>query len=124
MTKALFGKGLAKLEAKFMKENKKVILFIDNCSTYYADSSNLINIKIVCIHPNTTSVKQPLDAGIIKNTNHFYRKKILQNYLAAHGDKNILEIDFFKYTVLDKTCMGFCQYYYNTKLVPESWIPK
>ena len=30
MTKALFGKWLAKFDAKFMKENKKVILFFDN----------------------------------------------------------------------------------------------
>ena len=77
-------------------------------SAHYADSSNLINIKIPFLPPNTTSVMQSLDAGIIKNMKHFYRKKILQNYLAAHDDKDILEID------LNKTCMGFYQYYYNT----------
>jgi len=78
MTKPLFGKWLTKLDAKLMKENKKVILLIDNCSAHYADSSYLINIKIVFLPPNTTSVMQPLDAGIIKNMKHFYRKKILQ----------------------------------------------
>jgi len=47
MTKSLFGKCFVKLDTKFMKENKKVILFIDKCIAHYTDSSNLINIKIV-----------------------------------------------------------------------------
>ena len=73
--KSLFDKWRAKLDAKFMKENKKVILFIDNCSAHYPYSNNFINIQIVFLPPNTTSVTQLLDAGIIKNMKHFYRKK-------------------------------------------------
>jgi len=64
-----------------------------------------------------------LDAGVIKSMKCFHRKKILQNYLAAHDDKDIAEI-LVKYTVLDKTCMEFCQYYCNTKHVPKNWISK
>jgi hypothetical protein len=47
-------------------------MFIDNCKAHPVNLS-FSNIKIIFLPANTTSVLQPLDAGIIKCFKGYYR---------------------------------------------------
>lgn len=64
---------LQNLNRKMKIEKRKMILFLDNCSSHYIDME-LSNIKLEYFPPNTTSQLQPLDLGIIKNFKSHYRK--------------------------------------------------
>ncbi|XP_037509385.1 tigger transposable element-derived protein 6-like [Rhipicephalus sanguineus] len=83
MTCSLFEEFLRYMDSKMGCQNRKVILFLDNCSTHPKDTASLRNVKVVFLPANTTSHLQPLDAGIIKNVKHFYRKCIVKRSLAS-----------------------------------------
>ncbi|KAM7300464.1 tigger transposable element-derived protein 6 [Ixodes scapularis] len=63
-------------------QNRKALLFIDNCPAHPKELSFLRNVRVEYLPPNATSHLQPLDAGIIKNVKHFYRKWIVRRSLA------------------------------------------
>jgi hypothetical protein len=63
------------------REKRKILLFVDNATSHPKDLK-LKNIKIVFLPPNTTSICQPLDQGIIKNFKTWYRALILKHILA------------------------------------------
>ena len=55
------------------------MLLVDNCAAHpHLDS--LKNIKLDFLPPNTTSLVQPMDMGIIKNLKTLYRGKLV-NYI-------------------------------------------
>lgn len=89
MTSYIFSEWLTKLDKKFRKEKRKVLLFIDNC-TAHNDIPDLRNVKVIWFPPNMTSVIQPMDQGVIKNLKHFYRRLLVQNILSDgfSTDKN------------------------------------
>ena len=59
---------LNKINRKFARQKRKVILFLDNVSSHSPDLvGKFSNITVVFLPKNTTSRLQPLDAGIIKN---------------------------------------------------------
>jgi hypothetical protein len=60
---------LIKLDTRFQKSNKNVIIFIDNFRAHPPVSclQYLKNIKIYFFPPNITSVCHPIDMGIIAN---------------------------------------------------------
>ena len=66
MTTEIFHEWLVLMERKFKKQNRKILLFIDNFSGHNCETLRLEYIKIVYFPANTTSKLQPLDLGIIK----------------------------------------------------------
>lgn len=80
MMNDLFKKYLLKFDDDMIKQNRKIILFIDNCSAHN-DLPSLKHINAKFLPANTTSKLQPLDAGIIQNFKVFYRKEILHKLL-------------------------------------------
>ena len=72
----LFQQWIKKLDAKFHRQGRQVILFVDNCPAHPMVES-LQSIKVVFLPPNTTSELQPCDMGIIKNLKVKYLGKIL-----------------------------------------------
>ncbi|XP_025202400.1 tigger transposable element-derived protein 6-like [Melanaphis sacchari] len=60
MTGSLFIEWVQQLNCKFVKQKRKVLLFVDNCPTHPKDIT-LTNIKLVFFPPNATSKLQPLD---------------------------------------------------------------
>lgn len=88
MTSEIFSEWLSKLDKKFRKEKRKVLLFIDNC-TAHNNVPNMSNVTVIWFPPNMTSVIQPMDQGVIKNLKHFYRRLLVQNIMSgSFTDKN------------------------------------
>ena len=73
---------LSKLNGRLHRESRSIILFMDNAGCHPEDmTSKYSNIKVIFLPPNTTSVLQPLDLGIIKNFKVYYRKLLLHHIL-------------------------------------------
>jgi hypothetical protein len=90
MTAELWTEIMNKFNKKIVKEKRKILLFIDNC-TAHPDCLQLSNTKYPFLPPNTTSECQPLDAGIIKAFKGYYRKFMVKKLLAINDSGN--EID-------------------------------
>ena len=66
MTSQIFIEWLAAWDSYRTKVNRKILLPVDNC-TAHPHVSTLKNIQLEFLPPNTTSLIQPMDQGIIKN---------------------------------------------------------
>jgi hypothetical protein len=66
MTSEIFRDFLRALDASFSALGRKILLFADNCAAHSPDTSSLRNVKMVVYPPNSTSIVQPLDLGVIK----------------------------------------------------------
>ncbi|XP_017793838.1 PREDICTED: tigger transposable element-derived protein 2-like [Habropoda laboriosa] len=66
----------------------KVILLLDNCAAHRVpeDLKHQEDFKIIYLPPNTTSILQPMDQGIIAKTKKLYRKHMLQTVLTYAGE--------------------------------------
>lgn len=84
MTAELFSEQLIKLDKDMGKQNRKILLFIDNCSAHDIPPLKYVTVKF--LPANTTSKLQPLDQGIIKNFKTFYRKEIVREIIAGIED--------------------------------------
>uniref|UniRef100_A0A1E1X318 Putative tigger transposable element n=1 Tax=Amblyomma aureolatum TaxID=187763 RepID=A0A1E1X318_9ACAR len=82
MTCSLFEEFLRYFDNKMGSQCRSVLLFLDNCAAHPRDPQFLRNVKLVFFPPNTTSHLQPLDAGVIKNLKHSYRKCVVKRCLA------------------------------------------
>lgn len=98
MTSSIFESWIEKIDIKFHREIRKVLLFIDNCPAHpKVLVRNLQAVKLVYLPPNTTSKLQPMDQGVIKNLKHYYRKRavsrIIRNIEANNpvNDMNLLD---------------------------------
>ena len=65
MDSALFEEWVCELDGKFLRENRKTALIIDNCPAH-PTIDNLSNVRLIFLPPNTTSVSQPVDQEVIK----------------------------------------------------------
>ena len=80
---------LSKLNTRLRKESCFIILFMDNAGCHPEDvAGKYSNVKVVFLPPNTTSVLQPLDLGIIKNFKVYYRKLLLCHILSKIEECN------------------------------------
>jgi hypothetical protein len=81
---------------KFDQElgNRKILLFADNASCHKINET-LKNIKIIFMPPNTTSLIQPLDQGIIRTVKVHYRTQVMRRMLQA-VDNGTSIIDYAK----------------------------
>lgn len=94
MVTDIFETWAKQLNEKMKTEKRKIVLFVDNCSAH--TSISLEAVKIIFLPPNTTSVIQPMDQGIIKAFKFHYRKLVLQSiidYMELHGRKPTDNID-------------------------------
>ena len=66
MNSEIFEEWVCKLERKFCADDRKITLVIDNCPVH-PSISNLTNVQIVFLPPNTTSILQTIDQGVIRS---------------------------------------------------------
>ena len=80
MDSTLFEQWVRELDVKFLKEKRKVVLIIDNCPAH-PTICNLTNVKLIFLPPNTTSVSQPMDQGVIRCLKTHYRRRLVRRML-------------------------------------------
>ena len=82
MDSVLFEEWVRDLNKKFESEKREVTLIINNCQVHPM-IDNLSHIKLVFLPPNTTSVSQPMDQGIIRCLKAHYRKRLVKLILRS-----------------------------------------
>ena len=99
MTSKIMESWLKDFNSRMLKNNRNVILFLDNATS---QMQQLSNVKIVFFPSNTTSNLQPMDQGIIQNFKVKYRKLLLTKLVGAISNcNNVTEI---KKSILDRKC--------------------
>lgn len=89
MTTTIMEKWLRSWDAKLVKEGRKIVLFLDNCSAHPQKlEDSLTNIKLEFFPPNMTPFLQPMDMGIISNMKFYYRLKMIKFLMEFVGQSN------------------------------------
>ena len=78
MTGMIWIKWLKGFNSKIKRRKKKVILFIDNCPGH-PTVDNLSHVTVHYLLPQTTSLLQPCDQGIIQCFKRNYRQALLHH---------------------------------------------
>ena len=105
MTSLLFEDWITRWDSALGKQSRKILLLVDNCTAHPA-LDTLKSIHLEFLPPNTTSLIQPMDQGIIKNLKVHYRKELVQMTITAIED-NLLSTSCMatevsaKITILD-----------------------
>lgn len=82
MTCELWNKILIDFNKTLEKQKRNIILFVDNAQPHKLECGiTLKNISLQFLPPNTTSVIQPLDQGIIRAFKAYYRQQIIRRQL-------------------------------------------
>jgi hypothetical protein len=100
----IFTEFLTKFNRKMLRQNRKVMLFIDNCSSH--PYMSLSNVKIIFLPRNTTSRLQPMDQGIIKCLKDYYRSLIVRKLISILDNNqypDIKSIDLFDALIMLKS---------------------
>ena len=77
MDSVLFEEWVRDINEDFQVEGRKVALIIDNCPAHPI-IENLSHLKLVFLPPNTTSVTQPMNQGVIKCLKAHYKKRLVK----------------------------------------------
>lgn len=89
MTNLLFNKYLLDLNQRFQRQDRSVLLFLDNAPVHIVDEATndlLTHVKLQFFPPNLTSVLQPLDAGIIRSLKCYTRRLQVTQLLEELGE--------------------------------------
>ena len=82
MTRDRFTRWLLQWDKALHAKKRRICLLIDNCSAHPTDAE-LSNIVLKFLPPNTTSLIQPLDSGVIKNWKGHYRSRLNSRIISA-----------------------------------------
>ncbi|KAL4135374.1 hypothetical protein QTP88_006988 [Uroleucon formosanum] len=85
MTREIFTSWLKDWDKELGKQSRKMLLIVDNAGPH-PKLIDLKNIALEFLPPNTTSLVQPLDMGIIKNLKIHYRGLLVTYILKAIED--------------------------------------
>ena len=98
MTTLLFQEWLQDFDSRMRRQQRKVLLLLDNAPTHGVKNLTLSNVNVLFLPPNTTSRIQPLDAGIIAAFKKRYRSFHLAHAIDrdAAGEKELYKVDILK----------------------------
>jgi DDE superfamily endonuclease len=100
MTGGIFKDYISILNKQMVRQDRKILLFLDNCPAHPNDLK-FSNIKFVFFPPNTTSVCQPMDQGIIKVFKGYYRNRVVEEIFRKTSSNNSINADQIKISLLD-----------------------
>ncbi|KAJ2996487.1 hypothetical protein NUW54_g7233 [Trametes sanguinea] len=103
MTSELFEEWIKLEDAKFRRESRDILLWVDNFSGH--EISYKTNIRLEFFEPNMTSYVQPLDAGIIRCFKAHYRKAFCLRVIEMDdaGEEDIYKINLLEVMMLAKS---------------------
>ena len=70
------------LDRKFLSEGRNVVLVIDNCPAH-PHIENLKAIELFFLPPNTTSITQPIDQGVIRSLKAKYCTNVVRKIIIS-----------------------------------------
>lgn len=94
MTRDVFAGWLRDWDEKLKRQNRKICLFLDNCSAHHTGVA-LENIELRFLPPNCTAVIQPIDQGVIMSLKAGYRKRVIDRLLLNMRLKRDTKIDLY-----------------------------
>jgi len=69
------------------RQKRHIVMLCDKCAAH-SDGVRLTNVKLVFMPPNTTSLIQPMDQGIIANFKRHYKSLVLRQLMTAIDQDN------------------------------------
>ncbi|XP_026462657.1 tigger transposable element-derived protein 4-like, partial [Ctenocephalides felis] len=96
-----FEKWIRDWDRDLVKKNRKILLLVVNCPAH-PNIADLKSITLAFFPPNTTSILQPMDQGIIRSLQTNFRKKLVLKMIQCVDDNEDLSS---KITVLDAILM-------------------
>ena len=87
MTGSLFRAWLSAWNRELAVSRRKICLLVDNCSAH--PHVELSHIRLEFLPPNTTSLIQSLDMGIIKNFKTLYRQRVVSRIIESIDNRVI-----------------------------------
>jgi hypothetical protein len=102
MTGDIFTKWVCSWDRELTKKGKKILLLVDNCPAH-PHVADLRSITLVFLPPNTTSVLQPMDQGIIRALKTHFRKNLVLKIIESLDEGACSE--YPKITILDAILM-------------------
>ncbi|XP_037801949.1 tigger transposable element-derived protein 4-like [Penaeus monodon] len=90
MSSEIFEEWVRKVDRKFRVDGRKIALIIDNCPAH-PTLSNLTNVQLVFLPPNTTSILQPMDQGVIRSLKAYNRGKVVRLISRALEEKSLVQ---------------------------------
>ncbi|KAK7092862.1 hypothetical protein V1264_008545 [Littorina saxatilis] len=99
MTSAVFEEWLLSFDRTMDRQNRKVLLVIDNCPAHITANLSLNATELLFLPPCATAKLQPCDQGVIQNLKVFFRNTTLMK-LVNHIDAGLPATDF-KISLLD-----------------------
>lgn len=106
MTTEIFKEYLNSLNNKFQMQNRKILLFLDNCPAH--PPINLSNVKLAFLPKNTTAVLQPMDAGIIACLKSRYKRLMMGDILQVMKEASDVTALAKKVTIWDAVVHTQC----------------
>lgn len=81
ITRSIFTEWVAAFDRNMKSQGHKVCLLLDDCSAHRIDDIVLSNTGVKYFSPNSMSLIQPLDQGVIVNLKQAYRSWLVQRLL-------------------------------------------
>ncbi|XP_072142099.1 tigger transposable element-derived protein 4-like [Dermacentor andersoni] len=94
ITQSLFEDYNHHVDRMFECQKRQVVIVVDNCMAHGAVN----NLQAICLEflpPNTTSVLQPMDQGVIKNLKVHYRARLLGRTLMCFDNGKTHSVNLF-----------------------------
>ena len=96
MQSILFEDWVREVDRRFTKEGRKIVLLVDNCPAH-PSIDNLVSTELISLPPNTTSIIQPMDQGVIRSLKAHYKTISLKKLIEAIEKKKPLP----EFSILD-----------------------
>ena len=82
MTSHIYESWLRDFDRDMKLQDRKILLLVDNCPAH-PQVADLTNIRLEFLPPNTTSILQPMDMGIISCLKKVYRRQMCGKLIAS-----------------------------------------
>lgn len=76
----LWNAWLLQFDREMIKQKRKVLLFLDNCSSHMKPPQ-MEAIELTYFLPNATSLMQPIDIGVLHSVKAAYRTSLVERLL-------------------------------------------